>query len=179
MLMVPLSEYEHDEYDEAAPASCTAQIGSEILSDDDREWAEWLCMGHLNMNREGASFLRIADNVFIIGVYGGQLIHHDRHLEYLQTTKGFSDHTWNVVALPSPGQMLLTEDRDRIFRHHRLDDLGAMIYMNTRHHHLVSREQGDEISILVQVDGYGPEEHEQALAAIRAACAARDFQGVV
>ena len=172
------SDYESDEFLEDAPISTAITLAEAALSEDDREWVDWLCMRYLNMNREGATFLRLASNVFIIGIYGGQLIHHDRHLEMLPT-EGFSAHTWNVIATPSEGQMLLTEDKDRIFRHHRLDQLEDMIYMNTQHHHLVSREKGDEISILVQADGYGPDQHEEAIKAIRDACAARNFMGMI
>ena len=178
-LAVALSDHEQDEFDEEAPASISTKLAGPAIDDEDRDWLEWLCMSHLNMNREGATFLRLADNVFVIGVYGGQFVHHDRHLEYLQQTEGFSDHTWNVVAVPSEGQMLLTEDDDRIFRHHRLDELDTMIYMNTRHHHLVSRETGDEVVVLVQADGFGPNQRDEALQAIRTACAARQFKGTV
>ena len=168
-----------DQFDEAQPKSSVWNVPSGIIGSDDQEWASYIGLLHLNTRREGASFIRLSDNVFIIGCYGAQYLHHDRHLREMDDKAGFSHHTWNLVVEPSDSQLLLTEDGDGIFTHHRLDRTDQMIYMNTFNRHMVSRTDPGGTVILVQVDGIGPEHPEQAFAAIAAACANRTMIGAI
>lgn len=160
-----------DEFDTAQPKSKVCGLPSSPICSEDRDWASYIGLLHLNTRREGATFVKIADNVFIIGCYGAQYLHHDRHLQDMDDQKGFSHHTWNLVVEPSDHQMLLTEDDDGIFTHHRLNREDQLIYMNTFNRHMISRTDPFSTVVIVQVDGIPPDRPEDALAALAAACA--------
>lgn len=171
--------FDDDEFDPTQAASQVWTVPSGAISSDDREWASYIGLLHLNTRREGATFVRIADNVFIIGCYGAQYLHHDRHLRDMDDKAGFSHDTWNLVVEPSDTQMLLTEDGDGIFTHHPLSREDSLIYMNTFNRHMISRTDPSGVVILVQVDGIPSDRPQEAMDAIAAACANRMVLGVI
>src|SRR3546814_12872363 len=106
-------------------------------------------------SREGASFARLAKDVFLIPVFGGQFLHHDRHLSTISKDEagGFSEHTWNLVAEGSDDQMLVLEVSEKMFEHFTLER-GAFIYMNTMNLHMISRKSPNNVVVIVQVEGF-------------------------
>lgn len=164
------SEAEDDEFDASQPASFMSEAGA-LVDGDDLEWAAWTGLRHLIRTREGATFLRLAEDVFVIGVMGGQPLHHDRDV-----TGGddplLSPHTWNVVAEGSGAQMLLCEVLERTYEHFPLER-GSWIYLNTSNMHAVSRTASDAETVLVQVVGYGPGDGPAAMRRVAEVLAAR------
>ena len=126
--------------------------------DDMLEWAENEGMRRLINTREGATFVQYG-KIWLIALYGGQPIHHDRHMSDLEDG---SQDTWNIVARGNPDQMLVTEVAQDIFNHIPLEKRSA-IYLNTTNRHLVTRTHGNEVSILLQIHGYGPEQRAEAM----------------
>src|SRR3546814_15082993 len=80
-------------------------------------------------SREGASFARLAKDVFLIPVFGGQFLHHDRHLSTISKDEagGFSEHTWNLAAEGSDDQMLVLEVSEKMFEHFTLEDRKSVV----------------------------------------------------
>lgn len=125
------------------------------------EWAEAEGMRTLRTTREGANFTRYGD-LWVVPVYGGQPIHHDRHI--LDQEEG-SSHTWNLVCAGEGDQMLVTETAQDMFNHMPLSR-GRFIYLNTLNRHLVTRHAGNEICVLLQMQFPEEGDREQALAAM-------------
>jgi len=153
------------EYDGTQPMSCTGetinQDGLEVY--EMIEWAEQVGLMNIIRSREGANFVRKGD-AWIIPVTGGQPLHHDRHIADVQdesTGKPLSHDTWNLVVSGEGSQMLLCETAQDMFVHFPLHR-GAMIYLNTANRHLVSRTNKD-VCVLLQVQGYGPNQQIEAL----------------
>ena len=109
------------------------------------EWGEHMGLSKLMTMREGANFVQIG-NLWIVPLMGGQPIHHDRHI--LHEKEG-SSHTWNIVCSGEGDQMLVTEVAQDMFNHIPLQR-GSSIYLNTLNRHLVSRNIGNEICVLLQ-----------------------------
>jgi len=158
---------EDDDYYEyrAAPASTIAGnvFDEDLYPDLERamEWAENIGFKAIITSREGAAFV-FKGKLSIIALYGGQPIHHDRHMMQYGEDK---NHTWNIICSGGENQIPLTEIKQDIFNHITMRR-GSVIYLNTTNRHLVSRKEGDEQCILLQIDGYGPDEKELALSAI-------------
>lgn len=144
-----------------------------VIEDEDLEWVEHVGLKSLDSRQtEGAVFTRIADNVFIIAVLGAQILHEDRHLGDMDDARGFSHDTWNLVASYSEGQFLLLEIEDRVFETYALDG-PSMIYMNTYNRHALTRKNPNDRVILLQADGFGPDQMDDAMTAMQTAVAKR------
>jgi hypothetical protein len=136
------------------------------------DWATFHGYQHIPYSREGAEFLRLAQDVFVIPVRGAQPLHHDRHLADMADQAGFSEHTWNLVVEGCPDQMLVLEVEQDVFEHFPLQ-AGELIYFNTVNRHMVTRKDPMNVSIIVQVDGFGPNDGLAALARINEVLASR------
>lgn len=141
---------------------------------DDVEWAGMLGLRRMATSREGATFVRISQDVFVIAVVGGQYLHDDRHLADLsgEGAEGLNEHSWYLVAEPSADQMLLVEVAEGIYEHLPFEPSG-LLYMNTVNRHLVSRRSPSDVVVLVQVSGHGPGERDAAVARLAEVLAAR------
>lgn len=160
-----------DEFDASRPVAFDDGL-PEGLDAEDLEWASYQGLTRMIQTREGATFLRLSEDVFIISVMGGQPLHHDRHIAMEEDLNGFSEHTWNIVAEPSDGQFLLCEVADGMFEHFALT-MNACVYMNTTSRHALSRRDPNDQVVIVQVDGYGPDQRDEAVARLRQVLAAR------
>lgn len=158
---------EDDDYYEyrAAPDS---EIAGNVFDEEQypdlekaMNWAEAIGSKAMITTREGATFL-FKGKLSIIALYGGQPIHHDRHMMQYGEDK---NHTWNIICSGGENQILLTEVKQDIFNHITMRK-GSIIYLNTINRHLVSRKEGHENCVMLQIDGYGPDEKELALAEI-------------
>jgi hypothetical protein len=150
---------EDEEFDQSKPAPALMSSG---IDETLLEWAENIGLMHSRRN-EGAVFTRIAEDVFVISIRGAQPLHHDRHLNGMEDANGFSQDTWNVVASSEPtSQKLLCEVGQDVFTTIDLK-CGRGFYFNTFNRHAVSRQRPDDVVVLVQVDGYGPQEGPAAL----------------
>ena len=115
---------------------------------------------------EGASFLKLAPDVDLIVVRGGQPLHHDRHMSG-QAVKGRAvEHVWNWVLSSDGDQLLLVEIAQHTFAHLSLD-AGTFVYFNTMNRHLVSRSDPQACVVLAQVCGYRPDEAMAAAGKLR------------
>lgn len=163
-------EYVYDE----RPAPVETTITPDQYNEDDLCWAAGLGIRRAIRTREGATFTRIAEDVFVISVMGGQYLHDDRHLADItgEAAAGLNEHSWYLVALPSEDQMLIVEVANGIYEHMPFRD-GGLLYMNTVNRHLVSRRSPHDMVVLVQACGYGPDEQEGALDRINAVLASR------
>lgn len=153
-----------DQFDHARPLPRMLRI-ADALGDDDLEWCEHhatRAMRHV----EGATFLRLASDVFLITVRGAQPLHHDRHLESIEDAAGFSEHTWNLVVVGSSDQQLALEVDQDVFEPFALTQ-GSLIYMNTANRHMVMRGDPEATTALLQVDGIGPDDADAAIARLR------------
>lgn len=142
------------------------------VADEDLRWAAGIGLGSMRKHFEGADFRRLADDVFVISVNGGQYLHEDRHLADMSDAGGFSEHTWNLVVYESDEQLLLCEVGDGVFEHFEMR-FEAFVYMNTVNRHMVSRKSPAARLVIVQVDGYGPEDRDAAIERIRIVLASR------
>jgi hypothetical protein len=140
----------------------------------DIAWAEMVGTRNAHRTNEGAVFTRIAPDVFIISVTGGQYLHDDRHLADIPVDQavGLNEHSWYLVARPSEDQMLLVEVANGIYEHLPFEEDG-LLYMNTVNRHMVSRRDPADRVVLVQVCGYRPEQRDDAVERIRDVLAAR------
>lgn len=136
------------------------QLNDEI-SDDDLEFQVYQALRRMITAREGATFSRLAPDVSLISVVGGQFLHHDRHLASISES-GSSEHTWNLVIEGSDDQLLLIEVKDKIFEHFPLER-GAFVYMNTLNLHMVSRKSSKDTVVIVQVDGFTSSQKNAAM----------------
>lgn len=163
-------EYVYDE----RPAPVQDALRDGEIEPDDVEWAAMLGLRRMTTSREGATFVRISQDVFVIAVSGGQYLHDDRHLADLpvETAEGLNEHSWYLVAEPSEGQMLIVEVANGIYEHLPFHPSG-LLYMNTVNRHLVSRRSASDVVVLVQVSGYGPDERDAAVARLAEVLAAR------
>ena len=128
------------------------------------EWAAQRGRKELITTREGACFTSCHwKDLWLISLYGGQPIHHDRHMSENGTPE--NQHTWILVCSRNQGQMLITEIAPDIFTHIPLEK-GTLIYLNTTNRHLVSRLQGNEVSVMLQVQGFDDQEGMEALEAM-------------
>ena len=157
-----LDHLEDDQFDASREAPTEDCLCGEI-PDEDLRWAAAQGLHQAIRTREGATFIRLADDVFLIPVIGGQPLHHDRHLRDVKESRGFSEHCWNLVVSGSDEQMLLCEVDDRYYEHFALTQ-GALIYMNTVNNHAISRKSAAATVVILQVDGYGPHQREAAVA---------------
>lgn len=92
-----------------------------------------------------------------------------------EEARGFSEHTWNLVVLggtENEASTLMLEVGEQTFRSYPLCP-GALVYMNTVNRHAVAPRDPGELSVIVQVDGYGPHESTAAMARMREVMAAR------
>lgn len=98
-------EYQYHE----SPCSHDTGIADESLDGliEMMEWAEIEGMRTLRTTREGANFTRYGE-LWVVPVYGGQPIHHDRHI--LDQEEG-SSHTWNLVCSGDGDQGARHRDR--------------------------------------------------------------------
>lgn len=163
-------EYVHD--DRPAPIQDCVVDGE--IDVDDVAWAAALGWRHMITSREGATFVRLSQDVFVIAVRGGQFLHDDRHLMDItgKAAEGANEHSWYLVAQPSDQQMLLAEVAPDVYEHLPFE-VDGLLYMNTVNRHLVSRRSPRDVVVLVQVSGYGPEERDEAVARLRDVLAAR------
>lgn len=167
---------DEDEYDSTRPAPIEAP-GLLALEGEDCDWVEAIGLNSLQYRaNEGAIFTRIDENVFIIAVRGAQPLHHDRHLDDMEDAKGFSQDTWNFVASPSEGQFLLLEIDEQVYETFALDG-PTMIYFNTYNRHALSRKSANDNVVLLQADGFGPDQMCEAMTAMQAAVAKRQNLG--
>lgn len=162
-----LSLLDDDQWDASRPAPVEDWASTE---GDDCEWAASIGWRFARTN-EGATFVRIAPDVFIIPVRGAQPLHHDRHLAEIpdEQSAGFSEHTWNLVVLAPEGTdaaSLMLEVGDQTFRSYPLVP-GAFVYMNTVNRHAVAPRDPGDLTVIVQVDGYGPDQAREAEARLR------------
>lgn len=146
------------------------------VDDDDCRWSASVGW-HFARSNEGATFVRLSEDVFVIPVRGAQPLHHDRHLAEIpdEQAAGFSEHTWNLVVLGGEGtdaSSLMLEVGDQTFRSYPLTP-GAFIYFDTVNRHAVAPRDPGDLMVIVQVDGYGPDEGELAQARLRQVMAAR------
>lgn len=135
------------------------------IDDEDLDLQAHAGLMRMITTREGATFARLASDVFLIPVYGGQYLHHDRHLASLPPEEkgGFSEHTWNLVVEASGDQLLLLEVDTKMFEHFSLER-GAFIYMNTMNHHMISRKSANDVVVIVQVEGFDNTQRDEAMA---------------
>ena len=163
-------EYAYDE----RPAPIQDSIGEGEVDTADVEWAAMMGSRRNHRVMEGANFTRIAPDVFVISVLGGQFLHEDRHLVDIpeEQAAGLNEHSWYLVARPSADQMLLVEVKEGIFEHMPFEEDG-LLYMNTVNRHLVSRRDPSDLVVLVQVCGYGPDQRDEAVERLRDVLAAR------
>ena len=162
-----------DQHDPTRPEPIGSALDGRI-DEDDLEWASHVGLSSMRRINEGAEFVRLAEDVFVITVRGAQPVHHDRHVSLIPNgeARGFSEHTWNVVAEPSDGQQLLCEFVQDGYAGFALDR-DALVYMNTTNRHALSRRSPHDVVVIVQVDGYGPDDEEAAVARLAAVLAAR------
>lgn len=148
------------------------------ISDDDLEFQVYQALRLMITTREGATFSRLAPDVSLISVIGGQLLHHDRHLASMSIADGSrpTEHTWNLVIEGSDDQLLLIEVKDKIFEHFSLER-GAFIYMNTLNLHMVSRKTPTDTVVIVQVDGFTSSQKDAAMSRLAEVLRARPAAG--
>ena len=132
------------------------------IDDDGIRWAADAGLRFARNGAEGAAFARIAEDAFLIPVVGAQPLHHDRHVADVPGD-GFSEHTWNLVVLGSETQLLLCENADGVYEHFSMTE-GVLVYMNTVNRHMLSRKDPQDVCVILQVTGYGPEERDLAMA---------------
>lgn len=163
-------EYVYDE----RPGPVQDSINEGEIDPDDIAWATMLGLKYARRTNEGATFTRIAPDVFVISVTGGQYLHDDRHLADIpdEEAVGLNEHSWYLVARPSEDQMLLVEVANGIYEHLPFEEDG-LLYMNTVNRHMVSRRDPADRVVLVQVCGYRPEQRDDAVERIRDVLAAR------
>lgn len=176
--MVPISdadrlsagEYVYDE----RPGPVQDSIMEGEIDAADMDWAAMMGSTRGRRAVEGATFIRIAPDVFVIGVEGGQFLHDDRHLVDIpdEQAVGLNEHSWYLVVRPSADQMLLVEVKEGVYEHMPFEDQG-LLYMNTVNRHLVSRRDPSDLVVLVQVSGYGPDQRDEAVERLRDVLAAR------
>lgn len=138
---------------------------SGMVDDADLDFQTYQGLTAMIKTREGATFRRIANDVFLIPVIGGQFLHDDRHIATLDKDErgGFSEHTWNLVIEGSDDQLLLIEIGEQMFEHFTLNR-GEFIYMNTMNRHMISRKHPKDVVVIVQVTGFDNSQHEEAMA---------------
>lgn len=158
------------DFDSSRPAPLSRN--HQILSYEDVDWAFHLACKGMITSREGATFIRLAPDVFLIAVYGGQFLHDDRHLAYLNGEHGASEHTWNYVVDGDGTQFLICEVARDIFEHFPMV-AGEMIYFNTVNRHAVTRKTATDICVIAQICGFNADEQDQAIARLKAVIAAR------
>ena len=157
-----MSQHWNDEeyaYEPCSDSYASHNAGEELA--DMMEWAENEGLRRLITTREGANFVQYGE-LWLIALYGGQPIHHDRHISEMENG---SHDTWNVVCSGEGDQLLVTEVAQDMFNHMPLTS-GSGIYLNTTNRHLVSRNEGAEICVMLQIQGYGPDDREEALNAM-------------
>ena len=149
--------------DRGMPFGDAMRVGE--IEDEDLDLQSHQGLSRMIVSREGATFARLAHDVFLIPVIGGQFLHHDRHLESIPNDEngGFSEHTWNLVAEGSDDQMLILEVGQKIFEHFSLER-GAFIYMNTMNLHMISRKSPHDVVVIVQVEGFDRTQRDEAMA---------------
>ena len=121
---------------------------------------------------EGAWFIPLGDECWIVSVKGAQFLHSDRHMATLRPEQ--QGHCWNAVIEADGDQMLLVRESESAYRHHRLN-VGSLIYFNTYQAHLVSRSDPQDRCVIVQIGGVPPDQPEVAVARMRAAVAKRQI----
>lgn len=168
-----LTNLEDDQWDASRPLPVEY---SADVSDGDCRWAAGIGWRHARSN-EGATFVRIAEDVFVIPVRGAQPLHHDRHLATIpdEQAAGFSEHTWNLVVSgneATDAAVLMLEVGDQTFRSYPLVP-GTLVYMCTVNRHAVAPRDPGDLTVILQVDGYGPGEGDLALERLRQVLAAR------
>lgn len=136
---------EEYEYQDAPKSHLSSMLDDESEMGRMMDWAEATGLRNLITTREGANFVQRGD-LWVIPLMGGQPIHHDRHI--LHEEKGTS-HTWNIVCSGDGSQMLVTEVAQDMFNHMPIKR-GALIYLNTLNRHLVTRNEGTEVCVLLQ-----------------------------
>jgi len=160
--MTDWNDEDEYEYRDTPSSQCDGLIDEEAEDVRDlMEWGENVGLSKLMTTREGANFVRIG-NLWLVPLMGGQPIHHDRHILFEEDG---SIHTWNIVCHGEGDQMLVTEVSRDIFNHIPLKR-GAMVYLNTLNRHLVSRNEGKEICVLIQHTFPERPDPEEALATI-------------
>lgn len=161
-------------YVEGIPGSRTTEFDPEAW--DAVEWARWKGWRACNqrcVDREGATFVDLGDDCWILGMKGAQPLHSDRHGIDIYPEK--MGHCWNAVIDADGDQMLLVRETEDAYRHHRLE-IGTLVYFNVYQPHLVSRSDPQDRCVIVQVGGIGPDEPERALEEMgRAIARARDM----
>ena len=176
--MEPISDAErlgNDEYaydDRPSPVEDSIIEGE--IDADDMQWAAMMGHGRGQRPVEGATFTRIAPDVFVSSMQGGQFLHEDRHLIDIPADQaaGLNEHSWYLIVRPSEDQMLLVEVKAGIYEHLPFREDG-LLYMNTVNRHLVSRRDPSDMVVLVQVCGYTPDQRDEAVERIRNVLAAR------
>ena len=159
-----MSDWNDDDYayDEREPKS---RSGEPIQADEEiMDWVEYKGLTGERRYNEGAIFLALGNNdAHIIAVHGAQVIHHDRHIDDLNVegSNQHSNKTWNLVVSGDGEQMLLSEVAQDQFIHFPLKR-GKMIYLETVNRHLVSRESPDDVCVMLQVQGFGPDQQDEA-----------------
>jgi hypothetical protein len=159
-----LSDLDDDEFDVSRPVATEATFSGD-LTEAAIDYALYVGLNNIRPNIEGASFMRLAEDVFVIPVRGAQPLHHDRHLASLPDDIGANEHTWNYCIEGGDSQNLLCEVEPGIFQHFPLV-AGAWIYMNSANRHAISRSKRSDSCVIVQVCGYTPEQRELAVARI-------------
>ncbi len=162
-------ELEDGEFDSSRPAP--VEMLAHGVDPDAKDWATHHGLAKMRYASEGATFLSVTPDVEIISVRGAQPLHHDRHIAWADLPY-VSEHTWNLVVEPSEGQMLVLETAHETFEHFRLAE-DAFIYFNTSNRHMLTRKDERDQVVIVQVQGFGPDEAAAALDRIKAVLAAR------
>lgn len=160
-----MEDGERNRFDPSAPLPMELALAEGSIDEDDMDWAEQVGLRHVITTREGATFMPIAPDVFLIAVYGGQYMHDDRDVTDASGGR-VSPHTWNLVVSPGEGQLLLCEVGDRLYEHFVLER-GSLIYMNTSNAHAVTRKSPTDCVVIAQVGGFGPDQAEEAVTALR------------
>ena len=146
-------------------------IDNLAIAIDDLDWAFATATYQMsNRTCEGATFLRLAHDVFLVVVRGGQFLHADRHLTDIDGG-GFSEHCWNYV-IDANDQQLVVEVDTGVFEHFPLTPQ-AFVYFNSMNRHLVTRKCPHALCIIAQVDGYAGDQPALAAARLRYVLATR------
>lgn len=155
-----MSDWNDDDYEfrDAEESRLDRVLSPEGDVADMIDWASDAGYRAMIPTREGANFVD-HDGLWLIALEGGQPIHHDRHMTELEAG---SNHTWNLVCGGDGTQILATEVARDIFNGIPLVE-GSLIYLNTTNRHLVTRNDRTDRSVLLQVQGFGPEEGQAAL----------------
>lgn len=168
-----LRRLEYDEWDPSRPEPVESWAD---VSDDDCRWASSIGWRYARHN-EGAVFVRLSQDVFVIPVRGAQPLHHDRHLADIPDDQaaGFSEHTWNLVVMAPEGTdaaSFMLEVGEQTYRNYPLTP-GALIYANILNRHAVAPRDPGDLTVIIQVDGFGPEDGDKAEARLREVMALR------